>query len=413
MEGYKINQSAVEQSGCLSSDNAKSVEELKIVKEGKAEVLFPDGVFYNPVQEFNRDITIAVISQYAREHLKKLREKQQKEPGIEKIPCDSEMSCGKYCKNGLRIFEGLAATGLRSVRFGLEIPGLKEVIANDYSHTAVEMIKENISRNNLCDIVKSSFGDAGMMMYCNRGVKDQFDVIDLDPYGSPATFLDAGVQAIKPGGLLCVTCTDTAVLCGNGSETCYSKYGAMSLRSKFCHEMALRIVLQSIESHANRYSRYIVPILALSVDFYVRIFVRVFMGQGKVKQSVSKMALVYQCAGCGSYELQKLGTCTPLRGGNFKYGPASGPPVGPTCENCGHKHHVGGPIWASPVIDSDFVECVIRTVSADTEKLNTSSRILGMLNMCLEELPDVPLYYMTDELCRIVHCVVPNQMVMR
>lgn len=38
-------------------------------------------------------------------------------------------------------------------------------------------------------------------------------------------------------GLLCVTCTDMAVMAGNSGETCYSKYGAMSLKGKFCHEM--------------------------------------------------------------------------------------------------------------------------------------------------------------------------------
>lgn len=38
-------------------------------------------------------------------------------------------------------------------------------------------------------------------------------------------------------GLLCVTCTDMAILAGNHSETCHAKYGAMPLRSKACHEM--------------------------------------------------------------------------------------------------------------------------------------------------------------------------------
>lgn len=38
-------------------------------------------------------------------------------------------------------------------------------------------------------------------------------------------------------GLLCVTCTDMAVMAGNSGETCYSKYGSMSIKGKFCHEM--------------------------------------------------------------------------------------------------------------------------------------------------------------------------------
>lgn len=103
-------------------------------------------------------------------------------------------------------------------------------------------------------------------MYQHQKASERFDVIDLDPYGSPAPFLDAAVQAVSEGGeatptralggegrgwgcqrvpaaqaflagLLCVTCTDMAVLAGNSGETCYSKYGAMALKSRACHEM--------------------------------------------------------------------------------------------------------------------------------------------------------------------------------
>lgn len=36
--------------------------------------------------------------------------------------------------------------------------------------------------------------------------------------GSASVFLDSGVQAVAEGGLMAVTCTDKAVLCGNHSE---------------------------------------------------------------------------------------------------------------------------------------------------------------------------------------------------
>lgn len=37
-------------------------------------------------------------------------------------------------------------------------------------------------------------------MYQSKAEKKPFDVIDLDPYGSPAIFLDAAVQALSEGG---------------------------------------------------------------------------------------------------------------------------------------------------------------------------------------------------------------------
>jgi len=37
-------------------------------------------------------------------------------------------------------------------------------------------------------------------MYSHRSEKDRVDVVDLDPYGSAAPFLDAAVQCIKDDG---------------------------------------------------------------------------------------------------------------------------------------------------------------------------------------------------------------------
>lgn len=59
-------------------------------------------------------------------------------------------------------------------------------------------------------------------MYKHRR-ENRFDVIDLDPYGCPSIFLDAGVQSVADGGLLLVTATDMAILAGNSPETCYCK----------------------------------------------------------------------------------------------------------------------------------------------------------------------------------------------
>ena len=86
-------------------------------------------------------------------------------------------------------------------------------------------------------------------------------MVDLDPYGTAAIFLDSAMQAVAEGGLLCVTCTDMAVLCGSGAEAGYAKYGAYSLRAPFCHEQALRIVLGCMQTHAARHKRFIVPLL--------------------------------------------------------------------------------------------------------------------------------------------------------
>lgn len=383
-------------------------------KEGKAEVFLPTSVFYNPVQEFNRDLTIAVISQHARDHFKKIR--QTEKPATDTQTEDNEVNvkviepledlgieAGKKYDDGIRVLEGLGASGLRSVRFGLEIPGLKEVVCNDFSKSAVEFIEKNVAHNKVGHLVRANHGDAAMVMYEHRAPEKRFDVIDIDPYGSPAMFLDAALQAVSDGGLLCVTCTDMAILCGNNPETCYAKYGAVPLRAKFCHEMALRIVLHAIEQHASCYARYIEPLLCVSADFYCRVFVRVYTSPKKVKDSLTRQALVYQCTGCGVFALQPLGVKVATKGGNSMVNVCRGPPVGPRCEHCGHSHHVGGPVWSAPIHNAPFVERVIRAVQQRRGRFGTAERIIGMLSVAQEELPDVPLYYHSDGLCSILH----------
>ena len=85
-------------------------------------------------------------------------------------------------------------------------------MANDISKRAVASIERNINANKVSDLVTASHSDATMIMYNNRKKEDRFDVVDLDPYGSPTPFLDGAVQSVAEGGLLCVTATDLAVL---------------------------------------------------------------------------------------------------------------------------------------------------------------------------------------------------------
>ena len=448
-------------------------KDLQTITEGRAKIYQPASVFYNPVQEFNRDLTIAIISEFAKDRIRekeeRIRRKLEREKSetngdqdrsgsgknnnadlvmkmsesnfendtsesiknenadfmeidrkgdnvkgeINKLKGEiNELVAGKKHENGLRILEGLAASGLRSVRFGLEIPGVKEIIANDLDEDAVKIIEKNIVANGIEDLVSLSQNDASLLMYQNKQFTNRFDVIDLDPYGTAAPFLDSAVQAIQNGGLLCVTCTDAAILCGNFGETCFAKYGSMSLRTPYCHEMAVRIILKSIESHANRYGNYIVPLLCLSVDFYFRLFVKVYNGPNKCKESILKTAMVYHCSGCSSFELQKLGVRHEGKGGNYKYTPATGPQIPEKCEHCGSKHHIGGPVSIAPLHDKTFVERIISSVRESPERFKTSRRIEGMLSMIMEEL-DVPFYHVTDDLYNAVHCTPMKDIDMR
>ncbi|XP_028390956.1 tRNA (guanine(26)-N(2))-dimethyltransferase-like [Dendronephthya gigantea] len=273
-------------------------------------------------------------------------------------------------------------------------------------------MSKNVIDNQVSHIVKPLQMDASLVMYQKRHpVQCRFDVIDLDPYGSPAEFLDGAVQSISDGGMLAVTCTDMAVLCGNHSEACYAKYGSMSLKGKFCHEMALRILLSCIDSHANHYKRYIVPLVSVSADFYIRVFLQVFTSAAEVKRSASKKSLVYHCLGCGSCFFQPVGKRIE-QGNSKKYPPGTGLRR-QTCPECGRKFHLGGPIWSEPIHNLDFVNKVLNKVKKSHENYKTSERIIGMLTLISEELPHSPLYHTLDQLSSVVHCTTPSMIQLR
>ncbi|XP_030380509.1 probable tRNA (guanine(26)-N(2))-dimethyltransferase [Scaptodrosophila lebanonensis] len=386
-----------------------------IIRERSAEIVSGGNVFYNPVQEFNRDLSIAVINVYFQRLVKERHERAlkkqhtQQQPTETPPPVESQATyvAGTQYEDGLRILEALSATGLRSIRYAKEIAGVHTIVANDLSKQAVESIKANVQHNGVEHLVETSHADAMTVMYLSTPAAKRFDAVDLDPYGCPNRFLDGAIQCLVNGGLLLVTATDMAVLAGNMPEACFAKYGSVPLRMKCCHEMALRILLHCIETHANRYGKYVEPLLSISADFYVRIFLRVHVGQAQCKYSMSKQSMVYQCTGCETHTLQPLGIIrhspSPENPQKVKFSIPTGPAVGSSCQHCGHKHHMGGPIWSAPIHNTDFVTDLLNAVRCEPlSACTTQRRIVGMLSMVLEELQDVPLYYTPDKLCCVL-----------
>lgn len=66
-----------------------------------------------------------------------------------------------------------------------------------YSPVLISVLK-------VCLVIKKPSCFSSLLMYEMRGKKERYDVIDLDPYGSPATFLDAAVQGVSEGGVCSV-----------------------------------------------------------------------------------------------------------------------------------------------------------------------------------------------------------------
>ncbi|KAJ3134464.1 tRNA methyltransferase 1 [Geranomyces variabilis] len=428
------------------------------ITEGKARIKFPteNEVFYNPVQEFNRDMSIAAITAWSKMFLSErvaqakkgvaggrnksdsksaangkpvappppFVQKKAKGPakkaaeegkeGIETTAAESTASlqsppphpllpaipngytqthitidpatlpeidlASEELKNEkFTILEALSASGLRAIRYAKSISNVGKIVANDWLQEAVDAIAANVRDNGVEDVVVANKGDAAAVMY--QAVKNRFDVIDLDPYGSVSPFTDTAVQAVSDGGLLCITCTDMAVLAGSQPDACWAKYGGMPIpNAAFCHDMALRILLHSVQTSAARYRRNITPLASFSIDFYVRVFVRVDSVAKLVKKTAGKSSMVYNCTGCRIFVTQPIGKSSE-NGDGEKIGPLCGPAI-------------GGPFYNGPIHDPEFVARMLQEVksSEHSNKFGTRTRMLGMLTVVAEELP-TPFYY--------------------
>lgn len=402
--------------------------------EGLARVVFKRGqVFYNPAQVVNRDLSVLVLRWLQRE--------RQHAP--------------------LRILEALSATGLRAIRYALEVPNVTHVLANDLDPTAVQTILRNVAHNGnpVTSIVTSNCGDAVNVMTGVREPAEQFDVVDLDPYGGACPFLDSAVQAVKNGGLLAVTCTDLAVLCGNFPEACFARYGSTPLKGPSSHEMAVRIVLSAINAAANRHGRAAEVVFCCKIDFYVRLFVRVRDSKALAQLSHSNNALVFQCSSCGTQRFQALGkikenaptvsrkkrkveTSTPdcrrdgisethdsrensqtARDGSGgkqssnvvrKFAPASvSPGIDARCTICDGTMIVGGPIWKGALVDSQACSSILDEIISGEGAYRARARVEALVRVAAEEVSDAPLFLQLNAMCKVIKCTVPPAAALR
>jgi tRNA (guanine26-N2/guanine27-N2)-dimethyltransferase len=213
--------------------------------------------FYNPSMELNRDLSI-VFAQWMVDNSKKK----------------------------IKILDGLAASGIHGVRIGNEVKGDFEVLVNDWNDDSYNLILENIKENKLKNVEAS---------HCNLNAmlsEQGFDYIDVDPFGSPADFVDSAIRSIKNNGVISFTATDTATLCGVYPKVCWRRYGAMPFHSVAMKEIAIRILLGFICKTAGIHDKGIKPLLSYSTDHYFRVYVKFFNSVSKANSSMGKLKVV-------------------------------------------------------------------------------------------------------------------------
>lgn len=311
---------------------------LRPVVEGTTELLVPpsehrkgpkrkEGVpFYNPAMRLSRDLSVLVLAQIRRQ-----------------------------AARDITVCDAMASLGARGLRFANEVEGV-QVLLNDANPDAIMLARQNAERIGLRNV------DFRLGRLESLLADDRWDWVDIDPFGTPAPYLDLAVDSVKDGGILAVTATDKAALSGVYPDVCLRRYNARPLRAPILEELATRILLGAIARAAGRRDRSIECLLAHSTEHYVRVYARVLDGARAADEQARGQAYAWMAP-------------------DLRRGLSLEPPPGTPG---------AGPLWAGALGDLALLQR-LESPRRDVQKL---------LNLLREDAGSPPLYYTIDEFTR-------------
>jgi tRNA (guanine26-N2/guanine27-N2)-dimethyltransferase len=294
--------------------------------------------FYNPAMELNRDISVAVVQCF--------------------------LSTAE--KNHLLLLDGLASTGIRGIRFAHELNGSFEITINDWSEEAFAVIKKNVNTS-ISNKITSTNRDLNSLLH-----EKNFDYIDVDPFGSPVSFIDAAMESIQHQGILAVSATDTAALCGVYPKVCKRRYAALPHHGPVMHEVGLRILLGFIAREAAKHDKGIQPILSYKTDHYFRLYVRISRNVSKANETANQI----QCI-----ESKEI----------FPF--------------LDSKSDIG-PLWIGGLHSKNFIEKLKKIT--EEKQFGTKKRMMKLFTI-FEEEANAPLFYFTtNDVASLLCCSPPK-----
>lgn len=337
------------------------------IKEGKVEILVPQlsaygvvpsdyaparaPVFYNPVMEFNRDLTVLAFKAY--QHM---------------------------VNHEISICEPLTSQGIRGIRYATEIEGVNRIVLSDINHHAYELAQHNIKHNNLQDKITLKYKDANRVLSCNASPKKRFDIIDIDPFGTPVPYLDAVFRALRNKGLIAATATDLAPLCGVHAKACIRKYGGKPMRTEYCHELAVRLLGGCMAQMAAKHDIGIKILFSHSTDHYIRVYAQIGYGCQKADEALKNTGYILHCCNCLHRETtRQLFGC-------------------PTCPECGAKMDYAGPLWIGSINDEAYIDQILKE---NQSVMSKNSAKLNKLLTTIKAEANAPItYYVLDRVCK-------------
>ena len=380
----------------LTKDGEKEKEGEEIVEtfEGKTRLLVPAvsligkvppkvPAFFNPSAKLNRDISIIAYRAFMQD-LKKNR----------KSLADS--------------FSGI---GARALRVAVEAPEIEEIHMNDINPIAIDLSKKAADLNFVTEKCNFSINEVCNFLTARPTKKnggERFGIVDLDPFGSPSQYIDCVLRAVLDRGLISITATDTAVLCGVYRDVCFRRYYGRPINNHYANETALRLLTSLIALTASRLELAIHPLFAHANLHYLRVYIEVSLSSSQANKVYDNIGYLRHCFRCGNRNII------------MEYDKSE------VCELCGNGFSLGGKLWISRLLDKNFIRKMssyhhhhdeLKSNSSNTNNDNKENIdynnnnnndddnnnkkndiIKKILAICLNEIDDIPHYFRADEI---------------
>ena len=241
-------------------------------------------------------------------------------PGMQVARDLSVLLAGRTAGTGGSVLDGLAATGALGLRVALESGRDLQVVLNDKNPRAVALIRKNIEGNGIrnAEVLQSD-----LSAHLDT---QHYDLVEIDPFGSPVPFLDAALRSAHRGSALAVSATDTAVLCGAKPEAAWRRYLTRVVHTDAYAEVGTRVLLGYAARAAARFDRAVEPVFSYAAEHFIKLHLRISEGAARADRALAQLGFVRFDPATGAHE----------------------PVLEPSPETL-------GPLWLGPLADLDVV----------------------------------------------------------
>ncbi|KFV68986.1 TRMT1-like, partial [Dryobates pubescens] len=264
----------------------------------------------------------------------------------------------------IECLDAFGATGIMGLQWAKHLRSSVRVTINDCNENSVAMIQENCHLNKMkvklntkeddndeamrdgednTDTIEVTKMDANVIMHLRS-----FDFIHLDPFGTTVNYLDSAFRNVRNLGIVSLTSTDISSLYSKAQHVALRHYGCNIVRTEYYKELAARIVIAAVARAAARCNKGIEVLLAVALEHFVLVVVRVLRGPSSADDSAQKIRYLIHCQWCEERTFQKEGNM--LEENPYQQLPCD-------CHGSmpGKTAVVLGPLWSGALFNAGFL----------------------------------------------------------